>query len=348
MAGKTYSIKRNRIKDAVLEGFIPQGDSLVADESVYRNTVIFSPIDSGKKDSKWGRFAVKAQMETNMLITVFAFAVNIKLPEEKVSDIEFFRRDSVQCTKGMKDVLLYSLEGRYLYLAITIEETGSCVLENMKVYQHGDTFMEELPEIYRDRNSFIHRYMSIFSTVHGEFQDEIDELDKILDLDTCPVELLPVYASWMGIEISSKFLPEETLRTFVKELYTLTGYKGTRYALERVFQIILGEDVRIIENQNINFTDDNIIEGLPYGNAERGPFDVDVLVRKRLSETMYQQLLFLANQFVPARTVLHIDVLGESSVMDSGSYLDMNANLPEDKAVVLDENVGISDRIKLQ
>ena len=42
MAGKTYSIKRNRIKDAVLEGFIPQGDSLVADESVYRNIVIFS------------------------------------------------------------------------------------------------------------------------------------------------------------------------------------------------------------------------------------------------------------------------------------------------------------------
>ena len=82
MAGKTYSIKRNRIKDAVLEGFIPQGDSLVADESVYRNIVIFSPIDSGKKDSQWGRFAVKAQMETNMLITVFAFAVNIKLPEE--------------------------------------------------------------------------------------------------------------------------------------------------------------------------------------------------------------------------------------------------------------------------
>ncbi len=347
MAGKTYSIKRNRIKDAVLEGFTVQEDCLVADESVYRNIVIFKPIDSGKKDSEWGRFALKAQMESNMLITIYAIAVNVKLPEEETSQIDFFKREGVQCTKGMRDVLLYSLEGRYLYLAITVEETGTCILENMKVYQHGDTFMEELPEIYRDRNSFIHRYMSIFSTVHGEFQDEIDGLDKILDLDTCPVELLPVYASWMGIEISSKFLPEKTLRTFVKELYTLTGYKGTRYALERVFQIILGEDVRIIENQNINFTGD-IIEGLPYGKAERGPFDVDVLVRKRLSETMYQQLLFLANQFVPARTVLHIDVLGESSVMDSGSYLDMNAHLPEDKAVVLDENVGISDRIKLQ
>ena len=347
MAGKTYSIKRNRIKDAALEGFTVQEDCLVADESVYRNIVIFKPIDSGKNDSEWGRFALKAQMESNMLITIYAIAVNVKLPEEETSQIEFFKREGVQCTKGMRDVLLYSLEGRYLYLAITVEGTGTCILENMKVYQHGDTFMEELPEIYRDRNSFIHRYMSIFSTVHGEFQDEIDGLDKILDLDTCPVELLPVYASWMGIEISSKFLPEKTLRTFVKELYTLTGYKGTRYALERVFQIILGEDVRIIENQNINFTGD-IIEGLPYGNAERGPFDVDVLVRKRLSETMYQQLLFLANQFVPARTVLHIDVLGESSVMDSGSYLDMNAHLPEDKAVVLDENVGISDRIKLQ
>ncbi len=347
MAGKTYSIKKNRIKDAILDGFTVQGDALVADESVYRNVVIFKPIDSGKKDSEWGRFSLKAQIDQNMLITVFAVAVNVKLPEDEVSNIDFFRRDSVLCAKGMRDVLLYSLEGRYLYVAITVEETGACTLDNIKIYQHGDTFMEELPEIYRDRNSFVHRYMSIFSTVHGEFQDEIESLDKILDLDTCPVELLPVYASWMGIEISSKFLPEDTLRTFVKELYTLTGYKGTRYALERVFQIILGEDVRIIENQNINFTDD-IVEGLPYGDAERGPFDVDVLVRKRLSETMYQQLLFLAKQFVPARTVLHIDVLGESSVMDSGSYLDMNAHLPEDKAVVLDENVGISDRIKLQ
>ena len=88
MAGKTYSIKRNRIKDAILEGFTVQEDALVADESVYRNIVIFKPIDSGKKDSEWGRFSLKAQMDTNMLITVFAFAANVKLPEAEVLAIK--------------------------------------------------------------------------------------------------------------------------------------------------------------------------------------------------------------------------------------------------------------------
>ena len=68
-----------------------------------------------------------------------------------------------------------------------------------------------------------------------------------------------------------------------------------------------------------------------------GIFEVTVLVNRRLTEQLRHQLLFLLDQFKPLRTRIRILQMEKEAVMDGNSYLDMNAAIPSEKHVVLDQ-----------
>ena len=44
--------------------------------------------------------------------------------------------------------------------------------------------------------------------MYQDIQEDIDDLPKLLDVDTAPEKLLPVFASWLGLETDETlFLP---------------------------------------------------------------------------------------------------------------------------------------------
>ncbi len=365
MAGASYSIKKNRIQRGYREGFLLEEDGrLRTDEKAPFHRLYLKAIDSAVRDSSWGILSFKGNFSENTVCYVYAAAMNEdsfyrRNQPTRIEDFlcdseeshhikkEFLKRVGALRFVNQKDMLLYQLTGQYLYLVIEVVGDGSCEIWDMKVDLQGDNFMNTFPEIYREKDSFFHRYMSVFSTIYNDFEGDIAALPELLDLDTCPAGLLPIYGSWMGIDVGKDFLDESILRPLVKEAYQLNRIKGTKMALERVAEIVLGSKVVVLER---NMMEDYIskeqmreFERL-YGNSI---FDVTILVKDYISEVKKSQLLFLLNQFKPIRARLHLIVLQREGALDDYVYLDMNASIPSEKGGKLDYMQEIDDIIQI-
>ena len=340
MAENIYSVTKNRLMKSSLEGFSIEDDgALVSDPgSLFQRAVIF-PFEGTEDGALWGRFSFDMELPEDTLLSVYCLASD----EDGIMTIDDMKKMGASRHINCDDMLLYDMKGRFLYIAFEVEGAGKVRLSSMKADSKGDIFMESLPEIYNERGSFFHRYLSIFSSCFTDLQEEIDMLPSLLNPETCPASLLPVYASWMGIDISPDLMDIATERKLVKELFALTRMKGTPDVIRRLCKIILNEDVRIIEYNNIAAKQrDRAMPGY-----DAGPYDVEIQIKKHLDETTHYQLMYLINQFKPIRVNVRLRELDESAKMDSSSYLDRNAVLPEDKSVILDQGVRFGGSIIL-
>lgn len=363
---RNYSIRNNRLKKACLTGMNLHENGVLSFEQKEENKSFFlGSIDSAKDDTMWGRMRFQLQKEENQVCVIHAFATNNK---------EFLRKDVLTSTNdflldkdnaisnkralfeasgeitftNQEDVLLYDLKGRYLWIFIEVQGTGTGSLSHMQVILPGDNFMNTFPEVYREQGSFFHRYMSIFSSIYNDFQTDIDHVSDYLNIDLAPAELLPIFAGWLGVDVSGDFLEEKRLREFVKEIYQLNRIKGTRQVLERLTEIVLGEKATIVEKNivadNIHEIEDKKINTL-YGKT---PYDVTMLVGKYVDEKKKSQLFFLLKQFIPIRCRLHIIYLQENGVLDSYCYLDVNAKVYENSQSSLDKHQNLDSHMILQ
>ena len=362
----TYSIKKNRLERSFLQGFDtdPETGCLYFDENTGIHRIYVDAIDSAVESGDWGRFSFSMDLPENMALYVYAFASDSNtwydnegkdypimeaLLSDTLPDSEkkfFFSGENGLRFVGKNDVLLYHLKGRYLYLAIEILGVGTGYIDRLRVDKKGDNFMDAFPAVYRERDGFFHRFLSVFSSVYNDVGRKIDRLPELLDPDTCPAECLDVYAMWLGIDLSGDFLKEEAKRTFVKEAYHLNRMKGTKGCLLRVLEIVLNEQVIILENNTIKaylergeMAQSELIAG--------GIYDVNILIRTPLSDTDRHQLLYLLEQFKPLRSRLHLIPLKDTPTLDDEIYLDMNAVVSGDTVGILDDDMEISEDIVL-
>jgi phage tail-like protein len=262
--------------------------------------------------------------------------------------ISFMKRLGAKQYAASSDCLLYDLKGRYLYVAIEARGEGELKLADLSVDTDGDNFMATYPEIYRERGSFFHRYISVFSSIYNDYGMEIADLPKLLDLDTCPEELLIIYGGWMGIDLRGGFLDTEILRDLVKEAYSLNRMKGTKRAIERILEIILREKAIVVEHNQIKdrLTDDDI--DIPENFKKKGIYDVTILVKRHLTEELRHQIFFILDQFKPVRTRINITQLDEAPTADSNTYLDVNFTLPVERGAKLDDEFTLDGTIVLE
>lgn len=368
MAGNLYLIQRNRMLGSYHPGFELSTDPEGVLESFPNEALhylYFRAIDSAAADSGWGRLSFRLACDESVVCYVYAVALNedsfyrqgkpmriedFLCNEEESHAIkkEFLWRVSASRFVNQKDILLYDLKGRYLYLIFEVLGEGACRISHMRVDQQGDNFMNTFPEIYREQGGFFHRFMSVFSSIYEDFQVDIDNLPKLLDIDSCPERLLPMYGRWLGIDVGNDFLDEKIMRPLVKEAYQLNRMKGTKAVLERLTEIFLGEKALVLER---NVMADYVgkeqmaeFEKL-YGNSV---YDVTILVNKPMVEAEKSQLMFLLNQFKPVRSRLHLIYLKQTGTLDSYSYLDMNARVPGDGSGQLDGKQSLGGVIRLK
>ena len=329
-----YQIKENRLKKA----YINNGN------------IYLQPIDSLIEEAEWGRLHYEANAEGNVACIVYAAASDYLLTPDTESEYGYKRLfDSLTAKRFVQqnDSMLYDLKGRYLYLAFTYTGEGTVEFSNMYVDRKGDRFMETFPRVYQDRGSFFHRYLSVMSTIYDDFDREIDDLPKLLDLDVCSKELLGIYAGWLGIDIGDGFLAEDILRKLVKNAYELNKMKGTRKCLEMITEILLGKPAVIVErNTTEDYMPKEQIESFNrlYGTSL---FDVTVMIEERLDERKKSQLEYILKQFLPIRCTLRIVELNRSGLLDSYSYLDVNARVYQTHDGNLDSGQGMDDVITL-
>lgn len=349
MAKVHYSIKNNRLKRAYSNGFVVEKDSFYSKSSTLHEFLL-EPIDALEEDALWGRFSYEVETEGNVATIVYVGASNEKIDLKRVGHVTYksiLRRVDARRFAQEKDFLLYDLKGQYLYIAFEIAGEGNVKISSINVDRQGDNFMQTFPQVYQERGSFFHRYMSIFSSVYNDMEVEIDNLPKLLDLDTCDVNLLPIYGRWLGLDVGDGFLQEEVLRNLVKEAYLLNRMKGTKWCLERITEILLGEKAVIIER---NTKDENLgIEQAEEFNKLYGSsiYDVTILIQNDLTETMKAQLVYILEQYIPVRCKLHVIEIAKTGTLDSYSYMDLSSRVYTTDEGQMDNAAGMDGAIIL-
>lgn len=349
-----YTIRNNRIKSGCVTGFNvdDKGHFILKTDEMYHG-IFFKSFDQGVGQASWGRLSFNESCSENMIYYVYVLALDERsiMTEGQEADLDAVLTDPltdvpekiallkrlgakrfVRCS----DCLLYEMYGRYMYVAFEAAGEEEFSISGIALDTEGDNFMATYPEIYRERGSFLHRYLSVFSSIYNDFGRDIADLPKLLDLDSCPKELLIIYGGWMGIDLKGEFLEEKVLRTLVKEAYSLNRIKGTKKAIERLLEIILGEKAIVIEHNEVKGAarEDAFI---PENLRSKGIYDVTILVKKHLTEELRHQIIFILDQFKPVRTRINLTQLDKTPTVDSNTYLDVNFRLPDAKQAVLDE-----------
>lgn len=356
MAGIHYSVKQSRLKKALYRGM-----SLGEDGRIYLNQdsdshyFVLPALDSGVTDCPWGRLRFELHLPENCVCYLYTAASNEKMAEGVFMDPQnslLDKKKMVQHLKGLyfinkPDVLLYEISGRYLFIMLEIIGEGVS-FGNIRVEAPGDNFMQTFPEVYRSKNSFFHRYLSIYSSIHNDLQEKLDDRKELRPIEEAELSLLELYAKWLGIDVNGGYLGEETLRRLLKEAPELLKRKGTRYCLERICEILLGEVPTIVERglmqRFIRRKQETQYSNL-YGDS---PYDVTLLLKQPVEEKKREQLLHLLTQFKPVRSRIHVVFLEPSGVLDEYSYLDQNAVIFTQSEGMLDKAQSANGTIILQ
>lgn len=333
MAGIQFTIGKNRLDKSFMCGMKRIGEtSVTCNKEAGIHYMILPLLDSGMEDCPWGRMFFQLDCPNTSIFYLYVCATNNPDGSKVLMDSQIGLSEktklfaSKKCLRfvNKQDVLLYELEGRYLW--IMMEIIGEAVnVSDMIVQAPGDNFLQTFPEIYREKNSFLHRYLSIFSSMYNDFQEKIDHREQLLDPDKISKPLLELYLKWFGLDVSGGFISEEIMRILLKEIAWLMAHKGTKQCINRLCEIFIGEKPIILErcmmNKYLKRAEADVYNHL-YGDS---PYDVTLLIESKVALLQRRQLLHVMEQFKPVRCSIAVVFLENAGILDSYNYLDMNA-----------------------
>ena len=357
---RTYRLGRARLNRALLDGFAVEGESLrTCDSPTGVHRVFFAGLDSAQEDCAWGRLSMRCPLGPESMLSVRAFASNQDsmirggevvrvddflldpaIPEKEKQKL--FTIGGGMEQRGMQDVLLTGQTGRWLWLYLELAGEEEHTLEDLRVYVPGDHFFRTLPQVYQEENDFLQRYISIFSTMYQEFQEKIDAIPQLLDVDTAPEGLLPVLASWVGLETDEMLFTPDELRRLLKIAPQLMEHKGSKWAVETAVKLFVPEEVYIVER---NLLPEDQRSDRLYGDSV---FDFTVMVRRKMDEKLRLRLQFLIDQLKPIRSRYKIVFLEECGGLDAFMYLDVNGAVLQNTAGTLDDGMALTGMTYLE
>lgn len=347
MTDIVYSIKESKLKNSIINGFERTGHELLLSPGSDYHMIILAPLDGNETDTNWGRLNYNLDIPEDFICFTYVLGTNARLSDDELKTISDLKLLDAKRYVGQNDILLYSITGRFLYVGIEILGEGEGSISDIRIDKVGDTFMTTYPEIYQEYNSFFHRYLSVYSSIYNDFNEQINSLHTLLDVDHAPAEFLVEYGHWLGIDIDCDLKDTEVMRTFVKEAYELNKIKGTKAVVSRIAQILLGEEVTVLEKNIMEqYEDEKELESFKTLFGEN-VYNVCILVNKTISESVKSQFMYMLRQFVPVRARVQIVNLKKEGELDFHSYLDMNAKLFESREGKLDNEMALDHAVTL-
>ncbi len=189
-----------------------------------------------------------------------------------------------------------------------------------------------LPEYYQNHsNSFTSRYLSIFTNIYQNFEEQIDESDLLYSPESCPEEFIPWLSSWTALE-NMELFPNDKKRSLLKLSPFLHNNRGTLDALRAVLALYCDADPFIVEGYHVSryFANHPILQKLYRG----GDFTLWILFPE--SGERVEALNEIANTYAPAFTKVRVKPLRKVAELDNYSYLDVNAVISKLDYAVLD------------
>lgn len=278
---------------------------------------------------------------TGRIESVAEIICHESLSQEKKD--ELLREYCLAETDHLQDTLLFGVEGRYLWLKITLRAQGEWkpYIERIQIYFPKHTWLSYLPEIYQENQvsaSFLERYLAIFQTLYEEMTEKIENTPKLLDPSAGEKGLLHELADWFSIE-KQELWNEEQLLYLVQNAWRFGRMRGTVAGIRELVRLYTGREPYIVEYHKIQpFFDGGEKERLfkKLYAAHRWQFallisEEDMGQEKRLS--VLQQIVDLAK---PAHMECRIVMLKPYIFLGQHSYLGINSVLGQYRPLRLD------------
>lgn len=290
---RTYTYGYTRLKKAEGEGFHTEQDgSFHLEGNDCR--IFLKSLDGVDESCPWGRLHLDAELAKNSILTVYAASGR----HGKETCIGPFINQT--------DILLCDLSGRYLWIWMEIKNAGNGIIRNIQVHTPGTEFLQMMPEVYQERGSVLHRYLSIFSTVYWEVQKKIDYMEGFADVHETSVHQLPLLEEWLGIRCGDGLLSESMARKLLEQAAHFSRIRGTRKAVEELAILLCGEKPKIFEKESGTLV---------------------LLLCQNITEKLERKLAYFLLQFLPKECRLHIISEQDPMGMDEYCYMDVNAML---------------------
>lgn len=339
--------------------FSPEG--LSTEPGYYGKAVFFSRLlDSASEETAWHRMVCQETGAGRGAVQISFYTADSRELEElaeKGTDVRnVIRSDtlSVQQKKEIlkpflrrqqlfgPDLLLHSLEGRYLWFLLEIypqtEEPVS--LGDIRIYFPAVSWAAYLPELYRremKNGSFLDRFLAVFQSLYEDAGDYIRQVPEELDPALAPTGFLQEMAGWLDVE-EPYMWTEERLRFLLEHIMEFSRSRGTRRGIELFVELYTKEKPFVIEWQDWKQYRDEPLRGrLLKQLYEDDPGSLIVLVREEAIPGYrdYQTLLGLLERQKPVQLSLKLIVLKPYIFIDGYSYLGVNSVLGHYEEAVL-------------
>lgn len=383
MASGTKSYVLNRESDWKRKSVISNIDfkddvfvscSKTGDNGVYISTAF----NSDKTDTVWHRIRFDSEIPQNATFKLKLFASNdenvvittthgkqkfkkINLNDfildsniDVIKKINVFNKINSKVYVNPKDTLIFDLVGKYLWVCIEIinYEKKPVKIKTMKIEFPKASFIDYLPEIYRDRNNenaFLDRFLGIFQSIYVDFEDEIDYSPIKFDVDRMNKDFLHWICSWFSIK-EQKIWGEKKLRHLLKNAVKIYKIKGTKLSIAQMVNEFVGAYPIIVEQFDIKDNqyyggNKEVLENL-YGD---NGFVFSVIVNDSQVKTPeeYVELHRVINSVKPIDAICNLVVLNKKIYLNHHCYLGINSYIEKNHELVIGKEDQEPDSVML-
>lgn len=329
---------------------------ILAEKGYLKKIVFWSRIlDSASTSTLWHRMTCNVPDEEKAIVRISFYTSDEIIFEEGGESLDIkkvLQSEQISSSRKMAvckpflrkqipmkpDMLLHSLEGRYLWFMLEIfpqcgEQIG---IGDFTVYFPAESWMSNLPEIYSremGHDSFFDRFLAIYQSIYDDISRQMKEFTNHLDPKTAHQDMLLEIASWLGIE-EPYMWKEEKLRYLLAHAKDFSEARGTKRGIEMYVGLYTNEPPFVIEWQD--WQDCMRLKNL-YADD---PYSVTVLVRSECIKTSkdHQTLLRILEQEKPIQMECKLVILEPYIFMDGYSYLGVNSVLGEYEKASLGKN----------
>lgn len=301
-------------------------------------------LDSTELGTQWHKLALDTKVPENTQIQVSYF-----IADQEKTQAEIQTLDDSEWSEPLvnpKDALIRSPTGRYLWLRIELigSEQQTPTVKSVRAYFPRRSYLRYLPAVYQedDRSrDFLERFLSLFETLFGNLEWQIDHVVRYFDPDVVKGDFLRWLASWLAIAVDENWT-EEQQRVLIKKAPELYKKRGTREGIEEMIEIFTDQRPFIVERfqlecaqaaeikQILNklYGDDPycfcVLLNLLQVNTENGCRTV-----RRMTENERRTVRRIVDSEKPAHTCAGLQVLQPWIYLDMHTYLGVNTYLSE-------------------
>lgn len=173
-----------------------------------------------------------------------------KIPEQTSLEVSISDGSINKSYINKKDILLYGFSSEKLTVSLKLlsdsNRTLSPEINSVKIIFDKTPYLDYLPAYYHESPHQIHPFLSIFQSIMGRVELNIDNSAKILDPNYTDESYLAWLSQWLGLIRDFRW-PEDRWREFLLQAPELFKKSGTKEGMQDIIEIYSDDRGEIIE-----------------------------------------------------------------------------------------------------